>query len=244
MIVPHYIETANVSVALVRFKWDDWNVEQAEEPIQAELLERLDAISLRASAAFAIATAEWIVHRFRLLNTGPLPDQYLESAWAQIIDSRYQYASWDDLTVEGEWAGPVKGPIRVAMTRVAFALDQMWKFESPELRAAWIANLAEYILLDSAPYLHWKERTLLRFQSLFKRTSNDLLGEVIPREALDPAFQFNVSQTEGLINGFLASLDYRSSPFLSSPEKMIAAGFEGTPYVFDIEKEREERLAW
>lgn len=244
LVVPHYIRSANIASALVRYRWDDWNVEQAEEPIDETLIAALELLSLRANAAFTIGTAEWIVHRLSPLVEDLLPSHYLASAWAQIIDFRYRSVAWEELAAETEWSGPVRGPVRVAMTRVTFALDQTWEIESPELRAAWIVNLARYVLIDPAPYLEWCERVMSRFQRIYKRNPDDILGEVIPREALDPNFDFDENQTEVLVNQFLAGLDYRSNPFLNSPERMIHRGFEEFPYVFNSEKERIKRLEW
>jgi len=47
-----------------------------------------------------------------------------------------------------------------------------------------------------------------------------------------------------LINRFLAGLNYKSNPFLSSPEDMLAGGFEGKPYVFNSEQDRKARFEW
>lgn len=242
---PRYIELSNVAAQTVRYKWDDWNVEQAEEPIDEGLASRLSQLSLRAVVAFTVGTAEWIVYRYKTLRDISLPLLYLEASWARTLDFRYGSVSWEDFTNDREWSGPVNGPIGIAMSRVMYAISEAEDYGSPELRACWISNLARYVLEDDGSYSAWADQVLTRLNSIYERSSNDVLGEVIPREAIDPAFlQFAVSQTEGLINGFLASLNYRSNPFLNTPEKMIADGFEGMPYVFDIERERARRLTW
>jgi hypothetical protein len=244
LLVPKYIQAANIQDNIIRYKWDDWNVEQAEEPIQEEFYNRLRRISQRANIAFTIGTAEWIVHRFSTLCDDALPIQYLEAAWAQIVHWRYGAFTWEGYTEKDEWAGPVKRPLWVAMTDVRFAISQAEEDGNPSLGAAWIANLAQYLMTDLTPYEKWRDRIMKRLEALYPRDPEETLGEVVPREALDPDFDFNVEQTETLINQFLSRLDYRSNPFLNSPEKMLEEGFEGTPYAFNIEEDRKARFEW
>jgi hypothetical protein len=242
--IPRYIELSNVAAQTMRYKWDDWNIEQAEEPIDESLAGRFSQLSLRAVVAFTLGTAEWIVYRYKTLCDISLPLQYLEASWVRIVDFRYGSVTWEEFVNESEWSGPVKGPIGTAMTRVMYAISEAEEYGNPELRACWIFNLARYVLADPGPYDTWGEQVLLRLNSIYQRNSNEMLGEVIPREAIDPAFHFNLAQTEELINQFLAGLDHRSNPFLCSPEKMFEDGYKGTPYVFDIERERENRVEW
>ena len=85
-----------------------------------------------------------------------------------------------------------------------------------------------------------------RFDALYPRDSEDEVGEVVPREAVDPENEFSVESTEYLIQKFLISLDYSSNIFLSSPNEMLeededGKSFQGTPYAFDIEIDRKSR---
>jgi hypothetical protein len=56
------------------------------------------------------------------------------------------------------------------------------------------------------------------------------LGVPVPREILDPDFDYEPEKAEGLLARFLNDLDPNENPYLSPPEEMIKAGFEGTPY--------------
>jgi hypothetical protein len=238
------IQTTDIQDNTIRYKWDDWNVEQAEEPIDEDFYKRLEGISQRANIAFTIGTAEWIIYRFGSVSNDSLPIQYLEAAWAQIVHWRYAGYSWNDFTKKAEWSGPVRGPLDIAMTRVMFAIQQAEADENPELRAAWITNLAQYLMANPTPYRRWCEWVMERLESLYRRDPEEKLGEVVPREALDPDFDLKVEKTESLINRFLGTLDYNTNPFLSSPEKMLEQGYEGRPYIFDIEKDRKARFEW
>jgi hypothetical protein len=242
LATPHYIQAANLQDKNVRYPWDDWNEEQALEPIDDEFLARLKNISQRAIIAFTAATAEWIVHRFAGLADLSLPIQFLEAAWAMIIELRYCGATWEGYTKESEgWAGPVRRPIAIGMNKVHYTFEAITEYDDPETSGASLTNLAQYVLTDPAPYLKWRERVMKRLETLYPLNRADKLGEAVPREALDPEFDFRLEQTERLVNQFLASLAYRSNPFLNSPDKMLKQGFKGTPYVFDIEADRRNR---
>ena len=71
----------------------------------------------------------------------------------------------------------------------------------------------------------------------------DPLGDVVPRQAVDPGRDFDPDQTEGLIQDFLTHLDPTSNVFLNSPDDMLeqlddGCDFSGTPYSFDIRSHR------
>lgn len=233
--VPAYIESANIQDTTVRYKWDDWNVEQAEEPIDEDVFERLNRLSLRANVVLTIGTAEWIVERFRPLLDVQFPLQYLEAAWAQCVHFRYASCVWEDRAPKDEWTGPVKGPVGIAMTRVMYAVEQAEAQEYPSLRAAWISNLAQYLMHDPKPFQSWFESILKRFERLFPLQPENKLGAVIPREVLDPAYEFKADDTVKLIQNFLSGLDYEANPFLSHPEEMVKQGFGGKPYQFELD---------
>jgi hypothetical protein len=239
--VQHHLHVPGIQDPHIRYRWDDWNVEQVDLPLKDTLQKRLNRISKRAIAAFTIGTAEWIVFRFALLSEDRVPTLRLEAAWAQEI--ALPYSSNQDIALD-DWRGPVRGPIGIALRRVIFAVDQASRDGDPAWRAGRAAKLAKHVITDPSMYLKWRERILERFEKLYPLNPDDTLGEVVPREALDPDAEFDVSQTEALINRFLAGLDYRSNPFLNPPHAMLEAGFEGTPYSFDINEDRKARFEW
>ena len=99
---PSYIQQANIQDPTIRYLWDDWNVEQAETPIDKKLKAQLKKVSLRSSIAFSIATAEWITFSFEQFIDDPVPLQYLEAAWSQSINFNYGFIWWDPLADE-DW---------------------------------------------------------------------------------------------------------------------------------------------
>ena len=248
--VPNYIHMAKIQDNSILYAWDDWD-DQGEEPLDEDLVARLEGLSQRATLAFMCGTAEWIVHRLARLCDDPAPSDYLETAWAMLVDVRYcGYGSgtwWQEYAME-EWVGPVKGPLGRALDRLEIAMQQLaWEKENPSDRATMLSNLTLYVMTDSAPYRRWREQVLKRLKLLYPRDPEDELGDVVPRQAVDPKFDFKIEQTEFLINEFLSKLDHRSNIFLSSPEGMLEdyddedEGFNGTPYIFDIEADRKAR---
>jgi len=240
LVQPEHIRNAGIADPTIRFAWDDWNVEQAEEPIDDEFLARLISISRRGNIAYTNATAEWLLARFEGLADIVAPNQYLESAWACVVDIRYCGLVWEDFTSSTDWTGPVRGPIGIAMTRVQYAIGALVEGGDPELRAAWLHNICRYVMPKPDPFLTWSEVVLTRMQALYPRSVEDPVGEVVPREALNLA-PFAPENTEELINRFLATLRPDQNRFLSPPQKLLDEGFIGQPYQFDIELERRTR---
>jgi len=239
--VPTYIPLAEIQSKVIRYEWDDWNVEAAEEPINDALLERLQKVSQRASTAFTIASAEWIIFRFANLMDYEEPFWYLETAWAQIIDARYGL-EWDPL--QAGWVGPVMGPIKQALMWVGDAIEQLDDDLEPAESAATIARLAEYVLPTFDAYRAWCDQVLVRLERFFPFDEKDARGDIVPREALDPSFDFKVGSIEHLVNAYLSRLNREDNPFLNSPEGMLEQGFKGTPYVFSIQNDRLDRSDW
>jgi hypothetical protein len=241
---PDYIRAANIQDPIVRFKWDDWDMRVLELPVDDVLAARLLRISQRADVAFALATAEWIAHRFSQFSDDLTARQYLEAAWAQVAHWRYRSLNWDGDVNPRDWSGPVRMPVWRAMSLTEFSITEAEQDGAPSRGAVLIAGLAQHVMADSKPYLDWRDRVMERLETLYALDPEDTMGEVVPREALDPDFDFNPAQTELLVNRFLAGLDRRANIFLNTPEKMLEQGFKGTPYAFDIDRDRKARYQW
>jgi hypothetical protein len=239
--IPRYLSEANIQSRDIRYFWDDWNVEAVDEPLREELQERLHSISQRAVAALTIGIAEWIVFRFGLVSSDDRPAMRLEAAWAQLASERYSLHRDIDLN---EWRGPVRGPIGIALRRAIFAIREAEANGEPSWRADSASRIAEHVLPDAAPFLKWRDAVLDRFEALYPIDADETLGEVVPREALDPENAFDPNSTEYQVNAFLSSLDHRRNPYLASPDQMVKAGFLGVPYTFDIKQDHAARYLW
>jgi hypothetical protein len=241
LTIPQYLRVSNIQEIEVRFLWDDWKVEEVDMPLDDAFQDRLHPLSQRAIAAFTIGIAEWIIYRFGALSNDPGPVQYLEAAWAQVIDLRY--SSLSDVIPE-DWTGPVRGPIGVALRRVIFALDQSHSDGDPAWRAGRASKLAEHVIPDPTLYRQWRDHILDRLERVYPLDPAEKLGDVVPREAMDPDTDLDVLETEVRINRFLSGLDYTNNRFLSPPDEMLKRGFVGTPYLFSLEADRKIRYDW
>jgi hypothetical protein len=241
LLARDYIERSKIRDTTIRYRWDDWDVEQAEQPVSKKLAKQLKKLSERANIAFAVATTEWIVYRLEWVLDDPMPFDYLEAAWAQIVDFRYSFVWWDPLH-DHEWTGPVKGPIREAIAWVMEIIRVVEEDrEHPARMCASLSRLAEYVMTDAAPYRAWRDRVIKRLEQYYPLDRSEPLGDVVPREALDPDFAFRPNQTEALVNQFLSRLNPKDHEFLNSHDDLLKEGFEGTPYVFNIEADRRLR---
>ncbi|HEY5909320.1 MAG TPA: hypothetical protein VJA21_01815 [Verrucomicrobiae bacterium] len=251
LAIPEYLRKSNVQQSSVHYQWDDWDDLPALEAPDKEVIARLAMVSQRAALAFACGSAEWIVWRFARLCDVSAPWDFVAGAWAMIIDVRYcgygTGTGWQEYSL-GDWEGPVKGPIKDGLELLETAFQQLaWEGHTDPTRyAGLIAVLTSYVMTDDLHYKKWSGQVLQRFESLYPRNPEDLLGDVVPRQAVDTELDFHVDQSEALINQFLASLDYRTNAFLSSPEGMLEHfdgedDFRGSPYVFDAQKDRQSR---
>ena len=239
--MPHYIRAADIQENTIKYRWDDWNEERVEGPIDGEMFTRLCEISQRANVALTIASGEWIIYRFGSLLDDPIPLQHIEAAWAQMIDYRYSFP-WQ-FTKE-TWDGPIRGPVIRAMELVTEAINALEADDQPAFSSASICKLTEHVISKPMPYQTWRERVVQRLERLYPLDPEEKMGEVVPREALDPEFDFKPEDTKLLVNNFLSSLSHTDNILLHSPKEMLEAGFEGIPYLFNIEKDRKARFEW
>jgi hypothetical protein len=240
--LPRYIQAANVQNNLLRYTWDDWKLKEIYGDLSdEELYAELETLSYRASVALTIACAEWVIHRFDAVSNDPVPHEYIEAAWAATIDENY-LSQWQP--PDEDWMGPIRGPLSVALLIIREAIGTAVHEHEQAIPILYIGNLAEHVLTYPDPFLTWRAEVLKRLTLLYPLNPEETLGDVVPREALDPAFAFQPESTELLIRDFMARLDYQANPFLVTPEEMLELGFDGTPYRFDLTEDRRNRVEW
>src|SRR5215470_17556580 len=85
--MPDYIKSAGVESDL-KYKW---GAAQEESILldQPRLMDRVDAMTLRAALAFSISASEWVVWRVNRELPDDTPVQILQAAWVSVIDWRY-----------------------------------------------------------------------------------------------------------------------------------------------------------
>jgi len=236
-----YLSRANIQDAHLRYKWDDWDVQAVCEPEDAALYDRLGRLSHRALMAFTTGCGEWVVYRFEPLSDDDAPRKHMEAAWAGMVDPWYS-RYWEP--PDRLWLGPVRGPLQLA---IIFTLEAKVDAEAcgdVALSAVRANELTEHVLTDSRPFSAWREHVLQRLEPLYPYRDDDPSGDVVPREALDPGFDFQPELTEKLVQEYLRSLNPQSNRFLRTASEMLENGFGGTPYSFDIQEDRRRRADW
>lgn len=249
--IPKYIIDADIQDNNIQYKWDDWNQEHAEQFVDEDLADRLSRVAPRAILALMCGSAEWIVHRFAHMVDDPAPSDYLEAAWATVIDTKYSghgSITWQDY--REHWTGPVKGPISRALLRLEVGVQQLhWQREDPIFRAKPLISLVSYVIPKPEIYKKWYNQVTYRLESLYPRIPGDEFGDVVPRQALDIDQNFNPQSTEELVNTFLSRLNPEKNRFLSPPKDILDVTWEGpveeappdfiqTPYRFNLEADR------
>jgi hypothetical protein len=235
---PHYIRAARVADVAIRYEWDDWKLQAIFDNDQNDFRERMGRLSYRAALAFTIATGEWTVRRFDAVSVDPEPLLHLEAMWAGVVDSRY-VRYWEP--PDQYWLGPIRGPMRLA---IIFTLEAMVDGDAcgdVGLSADRAVNVALRVLPDQRPYLAWRERVVQRLERLYPFDPEDPMGDVVPREAMDPDAEFDVTMTEKLVNRYLRALNPGVNRFLASAEAMREREFPGTPYRFEMKQDRTDR---
>jgi hypothetical protein len=240
MVIADFIRRATVPDRHLSYRWDEWGNEVFLAPVDEQLAARLQRLSQRANVALSSTTAEWIISRFASLVDLTEPLQCLEAAWVQQIDFQYSW-DWD---LDESWKGPVKGPIRMTIEQVSLAVEKRRDYMDPSSCTAELDKLARYLIPDPGPYILWRDRILLRFEELYTVDPEDQLGDPVPREATDRDFDFDLAETERLVNEFLQQVDYNDNPLLSTPDMMLEDDFDGTPYVFNLRADRQKRQDW
>jgi hypothetical protein len=235
--IPPYLHGADVVTSLVRYRWDEWNVNAYFLEIDPAQKARLNPLSDAANLALVVGSAEWIVHSLSSVSRDPDPSLYLEAAWAAIVHPGYcEYLETD----ADEWRGPIRGPLNVTMAIVNDGIHCRETDPLESTRACWMYNLARHVLPRADVFDKWFESCVLRFEQFHPRIEDDDIWEEgppfglpVPREAVDPDFPYDALLAPELLDRFLRSLQPGANRFLASPEDVSQArNFSGVPYVY------------
>ncbi len=232
---PSYVPSRIFEEPSIRYAWDDWDVSPFYLSIDEELMAEWANLAEPAICGLTIAISEWVFFRQRRFESDPTPMQCLEAAWCANIDRRYS----EGLEVSREkWLGPVRGPLRVAMNLLHSTLYEAYggadkPVEGPSL----MSNLTEHVCGITDEFREWRTQCIARLQEYYVAPPplTDLFDEqlariVVPREVFDLQRSFHPDEAPLLVDQFLRGIDFRSNPFLLTPEAMLQEGFEGIPY--------------
>lgn len=237
---PLHIVRASIADPVLAFAWDEWAIKSYYWDVPQALFDRLDALSDDACMSLALATGEWVFHRFDAVNSDPTPLQFIEAAWAGTVHPYYCVYSE---TVDDEWRGPVRGPLAVAM---AIANDGLFcRANDPEVatRACWMYRLATHVLTDPGEFLKWFDAVVRRLETWHLRavanTPPTFFGlsltsaNPVPRAAFDVSRGYDAGRAADMVDDFLRGLDPVANPFLRPVRDLLGVeDFAGAPYHF------------
>lgn len=235
--LPKYILKASINTPKIHYEWDDTHPRSAYGTGSEGLITELSTVTPRAKIAMGIGVYEWIVGRFASLSSDLTPFYFAEATWCANVSIHYL----DYLELDREyWRGPVRGPLWSAICILNDMIFLYNEDAEPALRVAWLANLALHVLPTGSLFREWLDYCVAQvrcfyteppdkdpFENLFQE---DFGGPFVPREVLDPLFDFSIDMTDRLIDQFLNHVDYKNNNFLQAPDVMIEDGFEGIPY--------------
>jgi hypothetical protein len=207
---PSYVPLALLEKMPVSHRWNDWDPYSLLGTQDPTTQMRLARVSDRAQIAYAIGCAEWVTYRFQHLFDDLRPYEFLEASWACEMSS--DFATPPQLAEE-EWQGPIRAPIDLSLVTI---LNTFYTTEdgSGEVDAAFAERIPLHVLTDHAPFLQWRDRVFDRFEKLFHRETNDLLGSPVPREAMDPDVPVSEEMLDKYVGQFFSQLGQTANPFL------------------------------
>jgi hypothetical protein len=213
--IPKYIAELSISTAPLTYEWDDANPSAAYADEVPSLENKIAKLPKRIIAGLAAASSEWVV--FRLIESGEtsLPLQYIEAAWAAIVD--WAYLAGSGLPSDVAWSGPYRGPLWVAIDDLSDIMKDAQKMRPIAYSAVCISNLAEYVLPDAKPFKKWRKAVLDRLLALYPLDPNDKMGPPVPREAYDPNFDFKIEMANDFLARYIENLDFSANPYLKKP---------------------------
>jgi hypothetical protein len=230
--IPNYIEQANILESPVKHAWND------EDPQlfylgDARLEHRIDKICQQGVVALSAGFAEWIAWRLSKYCNDPVLFYEIEAIWAGIIDWRYIRPLGNSRMAPDRkhWKGAERGPVYAAFYLLVGIVSRTKKGVCPLSESSFLSQLALHVIPDPKPYKNWRRFVIGRLTDMYPCDKDDELVASIPREALDPDFNYKPNMSNELLSAYLQSLNYEKNPFLRSPEEMMHEGFEGTPYV-------------
>jgi hypothetical protein len=237
MYVPGYIHAAGIVDDVLRYAWDEWNIRSHWDLVEDALFVRLDALGNRAVTGLALATGQWVVHRYSALCSDPRPGQFLEAAWAGNI--HLGYCEYTEQTTD-EWRGVIRGPLNIVVLIANDALFCLHDDPHAATRACWMRALARHVLPDTAAFEAWFEACLARLEQHYPKAEALAreglfvpypgMGPPVPVEAFDPSRAWDPAQAPQLLDQFLQRLDPAANPFLRPAAELVGAEGIVTPY--------------
>jgi hypothetical protein len=209
----------------------------------------LNKMGYKASIGFAACLLKLVI--IRLDGHPELSKEFVDdmnnrvsSVFAAAIDPMYSHIIKYGRSTQVPSDGPIHGPCWAVLTKIML-LSNEYNKKSYFIHTHLVGPslLLEHMAPDKKIFQKWFAETVKRAADVFpcqyeyndRFTNKDIYdcsGELpVPQEFFfDENFQYTLETAKQKINAFLQSLNYKSNPYLRSPEEMLEAGFKGTPY--------------
>jgi hypothetical protein len=226
--IPKYIEEEKEIGAPLIYEWDDESHRAYWAREVPALENKVGKISARSCVVFSAGIGEWVAWRLSKHSNDRSLLDCTEAVYASAVDWSYFNPPTNPL----KWRkGSVYGPMDVARYLLIKIIRRASGDEDIADLAVCLSNLVEHLLPDSRkPFRKWRDQVLIRLRKFEPLDLNEPDGNPVSRGVLDPDLEFKPEMSAKLLAMYLKGLDYKKNPYLSPPEKMMKAGFEGIPY--------------
>jgi hypothetical protein len=232
---PHYIPPPHIAVAdlphmPVAYRWDN-TIEEEMMFFQMNIAHRMAEMSDRAALAFSLGALEWTLWRLRPELPGDDVFQFLDAAWAALVDWRY-LKSFDLPEWEPAFERPVGGPLWESfevLEQSFFAARNSQPFmHNPVI----ISKIALYVCGRPDAFKTWRRSITSRLVGMYPIDRAAPAGRPVPRSLLNPGYVPSPEMDNKHIADYLTGLNWQTNRFLRSPDELGEKGFEGVPYTF------------
>jgi hypothetical protein len=252
--VPSYVPPSIVGAPL-NFHWEGASDHIGPVETVTPLLDLLAGTTTTAQIAMCAGILSWGAWRLKGHVEVEHNFELAEAAFAYVVDWRYV-----DRDAGPRGKAPDQPPALSAMKqlnrfmRLGLNQDKYWdSYFQPVWETFHSAHIVRHILPNAmrSDFESWLATLVGRIKSHWAKPDEEFRrkdtfpnakereqfisrhrGRPVPREILDPRFEYQEEDSPRLIGEFLARLNPQTNRYLRSPENMLALGFEGVPYHF------------
>jgi hypothetical protein len=249
---PNYIVKSGVLDLPLEFSWKGEGMHFGASD-GTKLHDALCQLTTRGLAVLSALVEEWLILRLRQGIDAERLILHVDATLAWAVDYRYRDESSLKGTIPSDSPATQAVGDGIWIIRVVSA-DEQWNMPKlpfdPNVYSlinitkqtlpakpkkefmAWVDSaIAAGAKLDPRPAERMPQYSQFGNRETYKAAIWPYFGtKALPREAFDPESGYKPEQREELLDRFLAGLDWKTNPFLRSPEDMKKLGFEGTPY--------------
>lgn len=156
-----FLRRSKIDVSKKSFIWNDLDTEPAEQVLDTDLLNKLRTLPSNDLRYLVLKISEWILYIFEKNTDISLASKWIETAWIGMSKIDQVKKTWEEVRIESEWNGPIRGPINLAMRHVEWALEDAATEEGDSaLSAAQMISLVKYIIDENEVFDDWLSKEI------------------------------------------------------------------------------------